>query len=183
MFFRDDHNLPFLPSEPPATIFTSFSPYGLSIDFPDSNATNVPLNTNFTMMTTRPAGIVALSLSPETKIANLTKETRQWSGYYTFQLAELLQPNTTYTATVLYGQSIPADFDSAPLSIETWSFTTGESILTQSPSTSPTVSPTTEPIYPITIILVIITIVIAVVLAAVLVLREKKQSAPPKVLP
>jgi hypothetical protein len=130
VFFRDDRNLPFPPSEPPKTIFTSWSPYGLGIDFPDSGATNVPLNTRFTMMTIRPAGILELYLKPEAKIGNLTTETRNYSGYYTFELDEPLQPNTIYTATVLYGQSISPDFDSSPLSIKSWSFTTGDFIAT-----------------------------------------------------
>jgi len=137
VFFRDDRNLPFPPRAPPATIFTSFSPYGLGIDFPDEGAVNVPLDTNFTVMTTRPAGIVDLYLNPEAKIEALQSETRNWSGYYTFLLAEPLQPKTMYTAILIYGQSIPADFDSAPLSIKSWSFKTGDSSATPIPTISP----------------------------------------------
>ncbi len=132
LFFRDDQNLPFLPQQPPTTIFTSSSPYGLGVEFPESGATNVPVNTNFTMTTTRPA-LVELYLNPGVEVANVVSETIQFSGHYTFLLAQQLQPNTTYIATLVYGQIIPADFDSAPISIKSWSFTTGNSTTAAEP--------------------------------------------------
>jgi hypothetical protein len=128
VFFRDDGNLPFPPLDAPATVFNSISPYGLGVEFPSSGSTGVPVNTTFTMTTTRPAPIMDLYLNPNVEVAGVKSETRQYSGNYTFKLATRLESNTGYTATVIYGQDTPASFDSAPVSIKSWTFTTGESL-------------------------------------------------------
>jgi hypothetical protein len=178
VFFRDDRNLPFLPQKPPETIFNSYYPSGLGIISPDENSTNVPLNTNITLFTTRPVGMMELYLNPEAKIANLTSETVQYSGRYTYRLAEPLQPNTKYTATVLYGQATPPDFDSAPMSMKSWSFTTGDSIEAGQPSSPESCYPSPFPWAALSA--VIAGAGIAIVITGYLILRKKRQSKPPK---
>ena len=136
VFFRDDRSIPFGPRVPPASIFTSNSPYISGYSQPQEPITDVPLNQNFTFMTPRPAPIFELFLSPEANFSGPIRETRQFSGYFTFVLEEPLKPNTTYTETIIVGQGIPADFDSAPISIASWLFTTGNSLVTSEPTTS-----------------------------------------------
>jgi hypothetical protein len=185
VFFRDDRNLPFLPQKPPETIFTSYYP-SLEIVYPDENSTNIPLNTNITLFATRSVGIMQLYLTPEAKIANFTSEPIQYSEQYTYRLAERLQPNTTYTATMLYGQATPADLDSAPMSIKSWSFATGNSIDTSQPSTtssdqtqntSPSTETSTPSPFPTIIIYVLAVIaVVATIAVAAFVLKKRNQS-------
>lgn len=144
VLFRDDRNLQLPPREPPAMDFSSAGSYFLGVQLPESDATNVPLNTDIKLMTSRPVGMIELHLNPEVEVSNVTSETQQYNGYYTFKLAEHLSPDTVYTATVLYGQTGPADLDSFPISIKSWTFTTGDSMASPESSnqTQPTISPT-----------------------------------------
>jgi hypothetical protein len=184
VFFRDDRNLPFLPQKPPETIFTSYYP-SLSVVYPDENSTNVPLNTNITLFASRPVGIIELHLTPEAKIGKFTTESIQYSEQYTYRLTEPLQPDTIYTATMLYGQATPADLDSAPMSIKSWSFVTGNSIDTSQPSiTSSDQTQGTPPAetfapspFPTVIIYVLVVIaVVAIIAVAAFVFKKRNQS-------
>jgi hypothetical protein len=198
VFFRDDRSIFLEPKEPPASIFTSVSPYISGYSVPETRITDFPLDKNFTFMTPRPAPIFELHLSPEAQILGPVREIRQFSGYYTFMLAEPLKPNTTYVETILVGQSIPPDFDSAPISIASWSFTTGNSIVAAEPTIAPTNSvdlteasspslnvespfPPMEDYYPLpfpTEIIYFITAVAAVVMVAVGIISQRKHGQP-----
>ncbi len=144
VFFRDDRNLLLPPRDPPANIFTSSSPYIYWSTDPGMLLTR-PINESFGFMTPRPAPIMELYLNPKADIAPVVKEVRQYSGYYTFNLKEPLQPNTLYTATLLCGQTLPPDMDDAPVVLLSWQFMTDNS--THTPTDSPTQNPplTTPP--------------------------------------
>jgi hypothetical protein len=135
VFFRDDRNLPIVSQSAPEPFGSSQSLYLVFIDYPERDSINVPRTTDIILETARPAGIIEVYLNHEAKIANVTLESvPPAGGKYTFHLAEPLQPNTTYTATVIYGQAIPPDLDSSPINIESWSFTTGNTVTTASPT-------------------------------------------------
>jgi len=140
VFFRDDRNLPPVANNLPATIFNSPSPYCLG---PEKTETGVSVNQNFTFMTPRPAPILELYLNPEATFSYVLRETRFYSGYYTFVLSEPLKPLTTYIAAVIVGQAAPPDFDSAPISVVTWSFVTGDAspMTTSQPASTTTLPP------------------------------------------
>lgn len=83
--------------------------------YPACNATNVPLNTTIQVTISRHAS-VDLSLTPFVAVLNVTEEiVGVVSGRYTFILAEPLQPNTLYQATISFGNS------------RSWNFTTTSS--------------------------------------------------------
>jgi hypothetical protein len=64
-----------------------------------------------------------MSISPEVAVKERIDEVIDFSGRYTFILSELLEPNTTYTVTIFFGDyAAPEGF--APTSTKTWSFTT-----------------------------------------------------------
>lgn len=144
-FFRDDRNLLLPAREPPANIFNSASPYISTLKETEPLATR-SVNESFSFMTPRPAAIMELYLDPEANISAAVKEVRQFSGYFTFNLQEPLQPNTVYTATLLCGQSAPPNIDMAPLVLLSWQFITENATqTTQVPSQTQTSSqhPTT----------------------------------------
>ncbi len=168
VFFRDDRNLPLISQSPPDPFGSSLSLVFLGIDYPDPNSTNVPLTTDLILETSRPAGIIELYLNHEAKIADVTSEmVPVASGRYTFNLAEPLQPYTTYTATVIYGQAIPPDFDSSPIDTESWNFTTGDFMTSQSEN-----NPLSTIIYASAILGAIITAIAATI---ILLKRRNKQ--------
>ncbi len=122
-FFRDDRNLLLPAREPPADIFNSWSPY-ISMPTETKLPTTRPVNESFSFMTPRPSSIMELYLNPEANLSAVVKEVRQFSGYFTFNLQEPLQPNTLYTATLLCGQSVPPDIDMSPVVLLSWQFIT-----------------------------------------------------------
>lgn len=99
-------------------------PYASGNYFPEPSSTEIPLDTNISITFGRPPSIVNMSISPEVPIENRTFESIFVSGgRYTFHLAKLLEPSTTYSVTVLFGQqSAPEGI--APTSTRTWNFTT-----------------------------------------------------------
>ena len=116
-----------LPSPSP-----THEPYTMPVyDFyPEPNSANVPLDVNISVTTGRPVQIVRLRLNPEVEVSNVTMEIVEVaSARYTFHLAQLLQPETTYTATLTYGQyGDPTYYEWDPnyewTNTESWSFTT-----------------------------------------------------------
>lgn len=98
-------------------------PYAAHAFHPEPNATNVDLNTTIAISFGRPPSICELSLTPNTPVKERVFEADGFGGTYVFYLAEPLQPQTTYTVIITFGQeTAPEGF--APTSTRTWNFTT-----------------------------------------------------------
>ena len=155
-------------SEPPPPIEL---PWAAGNYFPEPDSVDVPLDTNISISFGRPPSIVNMSLSPEVPIKERTFESI-WvaGGKYTFHLAELLEPSTTYTVTMVFGQeSAPEDF--APISTRTWNFTT------KAQSTEPTLPPDPDQTgfeFP-TAEVIISTIIISLALVTIYYLKRKPE--------
>ena len=100
-------------------------PFAAYDRLPEQGAENVPIATTISITFSRPPSIVELEMEPRAEIGDITKEiVGVASGRFTFHLAEPLQPNTTYTVTITYGQKeAPEGF--RPMSTTTWQFATG----------------------------------------------------------
>lgn len=84
----------------------------------------MPLYTPISVSFIRPPGILKLEVEPEVEISHVKKELILYSGKYTFYLTKPLQPETTYTVTVIAGQKEPPSLDVAPTLTTSWQFTT-----------------------------------------------------------
>ncbi len=133
-------------SPPPSPIEL---PYVVVTFIPTPNSTNIPLNTTIAVSFARPPSICNLSITPNVTITEKILS-EKYGGYDTiYFLIDQLEPQTTYTVTVTYGQeTAPEGYK--PTTNRTWQFTTGTSInppLSPSPiiSPSPTQQPTLEP--------------------------------------
>jgi N-acetylneuraminic acid mutarotase len=105
------------PSLTPAPSLTElpFAPHDF---YPTPNATDVPLNTNISIDFGRRPQICELNLTPNVPISERTFEAGDfWGGTYIFHLSEQLQPQTTYTVEITFGQENST-------STRTWNFTT-----------------------------------------------------------
>lgn len=140
VFFRDDRLARLPPQDPPPLISSSACSIPLSVSYPDPDSSGVRRNTSIGLFAPRPVGLLELYLNPNVKIANFSKEMVLYSAEYTVHFTEFLQPLTTYTATIIYGQTIPPSIHHAPICIKSWSFTTGNF-----PNPSPTPTPTESP--------------------------------------
>ncbi|MEA2032977.1 MAG: Ig-like domain-containing protein [Euryarchaeota archaeon] len=100
------------------------APYPALGLFPKPGAKNVPLITRISMSFPRPPQFLKLEVEPEVEISHVKKELIFYSGKYTFYLAKPLQPETTYTVTVIAGQKKPPASGAAPTATTTWQFTT-----------------------------------------------------------
>jgi len=97
-----------------------YAPFNL---FPEPDSIDVPLDTNISLSISRPPSIVNMSISPEVPINGRTDETVGFNGRYTFHLSELLEPSTTYSVTIVFGDhGAPEGY--APTNTRTWNFTT-----------------------------------------------------------
>lgn len=123
-------------------------PYVVVTFIPTPNSINVPLNTTIAVSFARPPSICNLSVTPNVAIKERVF-TERYGVYDTYYfLIDQLEPQTTYTATVTYGQeTAPEGFK--PTTNRTWQFTTGTAINpppSPSPTTpAPTKQPTLEP--------------------------------------
>jgi len=139
-------------------------PYAAGNFTPVPNATNVPTNTTISITFARPPQICNLTLIPNVAIKERTFHAEGFGGTYVFHLAELLQPQTTYTVTVTFGQeTAPEGF--APTSTRTWSFTTTDTADSESKTEN----------YNIITITAFIIIVIVIVLATLGYIRKSKE--------
>jgi hypothetical protein len=110
------------PTSAPSLIELPFAPHDF---YPTPNATNVPLNTNISIAFGRAPSICELNLTPNVPIKERTFEAGDfWGGNYIFHLSEPLQPQTTYTVTITFGQETAPE-GSKSISTRTWTFTTG----------------------------------------------------------
>ncbi len=139
-------------------------PYAAGNFTPAPNTTNVPTNTTIAITFARPPQICNLTLIPNVAIKERTFHAEGFGGTYVFHLAELLQPQTTYTVTVTFGQeTAPEGF--APTSTRTWSFTTTDTADSESKTEN----------YNIGTITAFIIIVIVIVLATLGYIRKSKE--------
>ena len=100
-------------------------PYIAYDHIPEPGAEDVPVTTAISITYNRPPGIVELQMEPTVEIRHVTQKiVNLWNGKFTFYLARLLQPETTYTVTITYGQEVvqPSYRSTATA---TWQFTTG----------------------------------------------------------
>ena len=117
------------PSPIPSTSPTSASslielPYAAGNFSPAPNSTNVPLNTTISISFGRPPSICELNITPNVPIKERIFESEGFGGTYIFYLSEQLQPQTTYTVTITFGQETASE-GFAPTTTRTWTFTTG----------------------------------------------------------
>jgi nitrous oxidase accessory protein len=97
-----------------------YAPFDL---FPEPDSIDISLDTNISISISRPPQIVNMSISPEVEVKERIDEVIDFNGRYTFILSKLLEPNTTYSVTMVFGdKSAPEGF--APTSTKTWNFTT-----------------------------------------------------------
>lgn len=137
---------------------------------PAPNADNVPLNTTivFSWTTSNSPGYVNLQLTPQVRIANVTKlvltvpagtenssnaEMCNQSFRYIFSLSQLLKPATAYNATLLYGAQAQS------LQSATWTFMTVSS--KQAP-----------PPFPVTVVFAVAIVIAAAAIIVALVVRR-----------
>jgi parallel beta-helix repeat protein len=108
-----------IPENPPL-LPLPYAPFNL---FPEPDSIDIPLDTNISISISRPPSIVNMSISPEVEVKERIDEVIDYNGRYTFILSKLLEPNTTYSVTMVFGdKSAPEGF--APTSTKTWNFTT-----------------------------------------------------------
>jgi parallel beta-helix repeat protein len=106
--------------ENPLLLPLPYAPFNL---FPEPDSIDIPLDTNISISISRPPSIVNMSISPEVAVKERIDEVIDYNGRYTFILSELLEPNTTYSVTMDFGdKGAPEGF--APTSTKTWNFTT-----------------------------------------------------------
>ena len=100
-------------------------PYGGSNLTPEPGAEGVPITTGISIVFVRPPGILELQMEPAVETGRVDREVY---GFYsdkaTFYPARPLQPETTYTVTVTYGQE-QVQPGYCRTSTTTWQFTTG----------------------------------------------------------
>ena len=111
------------PSPTPAPSLIEL-PYAAGNFSPTPNSTNVPLNTTISISFGRPPSICELNITPNVPIKERIFESEGFGGTYIFHLSEQLQPQTTYTVTITFGQETASE-GFAPTSTRTWAFTTG----------------------------------------------------------
>ena len=99
-------------------------PYATGNFSPNPNSTNVPLNTTISISFSRPPSICDLNITPNVPIKERIFKAEGFGGTYIFHLSEQLQPQTTYTVTITFGQENASE-GFAPTSTRTWNFTTG----------------------------------------------------------
>ena len=123
---------------PTPTVLASL-PFGAYGFFPKKDASDVPVTAAIAVSFTRRPSVVDLTLEPEVQIASVEREkVSVASARYTFVLANLLEPATTYTATLTFGQeTAPPGF--AATQTVSWRFTTEAQI-------EPTATPTRPPL-------------------------------------
>lgn len=116
-------------------------PYAAGNFTPTPNSTNIPLNTTISISFGRPPSICNLSITPNASIKERIFKAEGYGGTYLFYFSnEQLQPQTTYTVTITYGQeTAPEGFK--PTTKRTWQFTTGTSTTNPSPTPNSTKSP------------------------------------------
>lgn len=99
-------------------------PWAAGNFYPQPDSVDVPLDTNISISFGRPPSIANMTIYPEVPIEERTFESVYLAGgKYTFHLADLLKPSTTYNVTMTYGQETASE-GFAPLSTRTWNFTT-----------------------------------------------------------
>jgi hypothetical protein len=147
-------------------------PYAAGNFSPTPNSTNVPLNTTISISFGRPPSICDLNITPNVPIEERKFGSEGFGRTYIFRLAEPLQPQTTYTATITFGQETASE-GFAPTSTRTWNFTTLPQ--PQQPTLEP--SPTSENILveDFTPTIIIIGLVAAAVAVGVLVFFKKRR--------
>ncbi len=155
-------------ASPTPTLSLIELPYGGLNPNPTPNSTNVPLNTTISLYFTRPPSICDLNITPNVPIKERIFENDGFSGTYVFYLAEQLQPQTTYTVTITYGQeTAPEGFK--PTTNRTWLFTTEIT-----PILSPSPTPDNIQAEDATPTIIILALVIAIVAVAAVFLRKRK---------
>jgi len=103
-------------------------PWAAGNYYPQSDSVDVPLDTNISISFGRPPSIANMTITPKVPIEERTFESVYLAGgKYTFHLAELLKPSTTYNVTMVFGQETASE-GFAPLSTRTWSFTTTDQL-------------------------------------------------------
>ncbi len=99
-------------------------PWAAGNFYPQSDSVDVPLDTNISISFGRPPSIANMTINPDVPIEERTFESVYLAGgKYTFHLADLLKPSTTYNVTMVFGQETASE-GFAPLSTRTWNFTT-----------------------------------------------------------
>jgi hypothetical protein len=109
-------------------------PYAAGNFSPTPNSTNIPLNATISISFGRPPSICNFNITPTVALEERVFKPEGFGGTYVFYLAELLQPQTTYTVTIIYGQETAKE-GFKPTTDRTWQFTT-ETSSTSNLSTS-----------------------------------------------
>ena len=133
-------------------------PYAAGNFSPTPNSTNVPLNTTISITFGRPPSICDLNITPNVPIKERVFKVEGFGGTYIFHLAEQLQSQTTYTATITFGQENASE-GFAPTSTRAWNFTTQQSTLEPSPTSD---NLQVEDFTPMIIIIGLVAIAVAV---------------------
>ena len=131
--------------------------------FPEPESIDVPLDTVVFISFGRPPAIVELTISPEVAVKERIIEPAYFAGSrHTFYFDDLLEPSTSYTVTMIFGN---------PNSTRTWTFTT----TSEAPQMPPIEKDDPYDLTPYYLWVIVIAIILAVIVGLYLSkIREKR---------